>query len=137
MWIKFISQQAEVKNKKGQHPWTGVVAATNARLHLAVRKDRQPLLNLYEGGHHLLCQRIDACAAISPNQTLTRKFWVWLMYNVFELLEECWKMLCCSASCKRPCKPMQPRWAPPPAKPKEIANHQGVHLLRASQHKAC
>ena len=49
------------KKVKATHPWEGQHSETQARLHLAVRKDRNPLLVLYEGGKQILCCRIDKC----------------------------------------------------------------------------
>ena len=57
------THQAKPDKAKGKHPWVGTVKASGNRVHLACRKDRHPLLNMYENGKHVLCAKIDSCKA--------------------------------------------------------------------------
>jgi hypothetical protein len=46
------------------YPWTGVHAQTGARLHLAERTDRKPMVFLMESGKQLLCATVERYGAI-------------------------------------------------------------------------
>ena len=56
---------ADAPTKRGQYPWQGVHTNSQNKLHLQVRKDRNPLMVLFENGKHILCCRIDRCGAIA------------------------------------------------------------------------
>ena len=50
-----------VKPKKGQYPWQGERAKTGNKLHVQFRKDREPLMVLFECGKQICCVRVDLC----------------------------------------------------------------------------
>ena len=51
------------KTRRGEYLWQDIVKDTGAKLHVQMRKDRSPLLVLFENSKHILCARIDRCGA--------------------------------------------------------------------------